>query len=244
MKPTGNRSWIKQVWKENRGILLFILLMAVFRSSLADWNYVPSASMRPTLIEGDRVLINKLAYDINIPFLQLSVKHLADPKRGDVIIFESEAADLRLIKRVVGIPGDTVSVNGNRLSVNGKPFHYEPIGIDQDGLVFLESATLGLPVPSRTVKTGEKAVFNPDGSISVRRSANNVRQTYIVPEQHYFVMGDSRDNSADSRYYGFVPRGEIIGRSRRVVFSHDPDNYYIPRKNRWLTPLEVGGNKG
>jgi len=241
MKKRGFGKTLKTLWSENRSIILFLVLMAIFRSSAADWNYVPSASMRPTIIEGDRVLINKLAYDINIPFLKRSIKHLSDPVRGDVVIFESEIADKRLIKRVIGLPGDTVVVMGNRLSVNGKPFRYDPVGVDQNKLVSIEHVDKQFDgTPARTVKTGEKAILHPDGSFSIARPANLLRKTYHVPDKHYFVMGDHRDNSADSRYYGFVPRGEIIGRSRKVVFSHDPDNYYIPRKNRWMQPLDLG----
>lgn len=229
-----------------------MILMAVFRSSAADWNYVPTGSMRPSIIEGDRVLINKMAYDINLPFISRSIKHLADPERGDVVVFKSEAAGKRLIKRVIGVPGDEVTVIGNRLMLNGMPMEYEAVGFDQGGVVFQEQPSsisgnteIAENPEKRRVRTGEKhSSYNnisADGEINwpdlrVFRSPA-LRQTFRVPENHYFVMGDHRSNSADSRYYGYIPRKEIVGRSKRVVMSHDKDRFYLPRKGRWMEPL-------
>src|SRR5687768_2214405 len=94
--------------KENRGFILFIFLMLVFRSSFADWNTVPTGSMKPTIVEGDRIWVNKLAYDVRIPFTSISVHQIADPQRGDIVVFDSKAAGNRLVKRVIGLPGDVV----------------------------------------------------------------------------------------------------------------------------------------
>lgn len=233
------------IWREYRGLVLFMILMAVFRSSAADWNYIPSGSMRPSIIEGDRVLVNKMAYDINIPFINRSIVHLADPKRGDVVVFESEAAGKRLIKRVIGVPGDNVTVIGNRLVLNGIPMGYEVVGHDQGGLVFQEQPdSLSGDNSERLIKTGETRIALPDASqdqksswLELNENSSVARQSFNVPRDHYFVMGDHRNNSADSRYYGFVPRDEIIGRSKRVVLSHDREKFYLPRKGRWMEPL-------
>ena len=103
------------LWREYRGFALFILLMIVFRSALADWNTVPTGSMKPTIVEGDRIFVNKLAYDLKIPLTSISVHEFADPKRGDVVVFDSKAADTRLVKRVIGLPGDLVEMRDNRL---------------------------------------------------------------------------------------------------------------------------------
>lgn len=234
------------IWREYRGLVLFMILMAVFRSSAADWNYVPTGSMRPSIIEGDRVFINKMAYDVNIPFINRSLLHLADPERGDVVVFKSAAARKRLIKRVIGVPGDVVTVVGNRLILNGIPMQYEVAGLDQGDVVFNElPAALSGDSGKRTVRTGDsvfdKLDIGADGELSwqnLRRpSSTATRQRFKVPPNHYFVMGDHRGNSADSRYYGYVPRDEIVGRSKRVVLSHDRENFYIPRKGRWMEPL-------
>src|SRR5688572_3502402 len=91
--------------KENRGFVLFVFLMLVFRSSFADWNVIPSGSMQPTIVEGDRVWVYKMAYDVRVPFTSISLYEVTDPRRGDIVVFDSEAADKRLIKRVIGVPG-------------------------------------------------------------------------------------------------------------------------------------------
>lgn len=104
---------IHNLWKNNRFFIIFILLMVVFRTSVADWNTVPTGSMKPTIIEGDRIWVNKIAYDLNIPFTHVSLKHFDDPKRGEIIIFDSATANKRLVKRVIGLPGDTVRMENN-----------------------------------------------------------------------------------------------------------------------------------
>ncbi|MCJ8303996.1 signal peptidase I, partial [Shewanella sp.] len=91
--------------KQNRSFLLFMILMLVFRSAVADWNSVPTGSMKPTILEGDRLLVNKMAYDIRVPFTHLSLVRIADPARGEIIIFDSVKADKKLVKRVIGVPG-------------------------------------------------------------------------------------------------------------------------------------------
>ena len=96
---------LKHFMREYRMLFLFICLMAVFRSSLADWNSVPTGSMKPTIIEGDRIFVDKLAYDFKVPFTDISLYHIADPRRSDIVIFNSKAADKRLVKRVIGLPG-------------------------------------------------------------------------------------------------------------------------------------------
>ena len=119
--------WLKKTLKENKGFILFIVLMVVFRSAIADWNDVPTGSMKPTIVEGDRILVDKLAYDIRLPFSKVSLKKLSDPMVGDIIIFDSKAADKRLVKRVVGVPGDTVAMINNRLIINGKALDYQMV---------------------------------------------------------------------------------------------------------------------
>lgn len=113
------------ILKDNRGFFVFLLLMSVFRSGIADWNVVPSGSMKPTIVEGDRILVNKLAYDVQVPFLYHSLKKLNDPQRGDIIVFDSEVAQLRLVKRVIGLPGDVVEMVDNQLYINGQALQYD-----------------------------------------------------------------------------------------------------------------------
>lgn len=213
------RSFIN-ILRQNRGFFVFLLLMSVFRSGIADWNVVPSGSMKPTIVEGDRILVNKLAYDLQVPFLYYSLKRLSDPRRGDIIVFDSKAADLRLVKRVVGIPGDVVEMVDNVLYIDGQALQYDVLETHRDQIDEREDL-LGVVHSVR---------LNRDGS----RLSTFGRTT--VPEGFYLALGDNRDNSSDSRVIGFVPRDEIIGRARTVVMSMDYDRYYMPRGERfWKT---------
>src|SRR3954463_8658661 len=112
--------WIRN----NKGFLVFILLFGLFRTAVADWNPIPSGSMRPTLLEGDVVLVNRVAFDLKVPLTDLSLARLGEPSRGDVITFASPADGTRLIKRLVGLPGDVVELKQDRLFINGQPVSY------------------------------------------------------------------------------------------------------------------------
>ena len=135
-----NRGLLK-VWREYRGFAVFIVLMMLFRSALADWNVVPTGSMKPTILEGDRILVNKLAYDLKIPLTHVSLYKFADPQRGDIVVFDSKAANTRLVKRVIGLPGDTVELRDNRLTINGIAARYSNIQYEVDA-TFAEGVRL------------------------------------------------------------------------------------------------------
>jgi len=215
------RNWIYKSIKNNRLFLLFIVLMFVFRSSLADWNEVPTGSMNPTILEGDRILVNKMAYDLRVPFTHISLVKLSDPSRGDIIIFDSENSDKRLVKRVVGIPGDVVEMSNNILYINGIQLRYQNI--------------------SSTAFTKDKSenLLGVEHLVRLRKDGSPMSSflPVKVPADHYLVLGDNRDHSADSRVIGFVPRHEIVGRSRRVVLSLNYENYYLPRSDRFFHRL-------
>ena len=216
------KSKLAAIWKDNRNFILFILLMFIFRSAVADWNHVPSGSMKPTILIGDRILVNKMAYDIRIPFTHISLVRLADPGRGDIVIFDSAVSGKRLVKRVVGVPGDSVELDNNILIINGKKLSYRientsPAGIDET-----------------------ENIFGVTHRIRIHANNQNLFSSFApvtVPPDHYLVLGDNRDNSADSRFIGFIPRNEIVGRSRRVVMSLDYDHYYLPRSGRFFDVL-------
>lgn len=224
-------SKIGQLWKQNRGFVLFLGLMLVFRSAFADWNSVPTGSMRPTIVEGDRILVNKMAYDLRVPFTHISLLHLADPERGDIIIFDSKASDTRLVKRVIGLPGDVVALSDNVLFINGKPLNYS------DGAV---AGTVNAHAPKQAYeldKTEDLAGIKHSVRVNKQGSHLSSFDAVVVPDGHYLAMGDNRDNSSDSRVIGFVPRSEIVGRTRSVVLSFNYENFYIPRKDRFLHTL-------
>lgn len=211
----------KSLWQDNKSLFLFIALMLVFRSAVADWNEVPTGSMKPTIVEGDRILVNKLAYDIRIPFTHVSLFELDNPKRGDIVIFDSKVSKKRLVKRVIGLPGDRIAMRENQLIINGKAINYLPAGQTESAIEYREQ------------------LFNNEHIVQVSPSSTSHSSfaEVTVPDGHYLVLGDNRDNSADSRFIGFVPRNEIVGRTERVVISFNYDNYYLPRKDRFFHAL-------
>ena len=216
------KSGLIKAWREYRGFALFIILMIIFRSALADWNVVPTGSMNPTILEGDRILVNKLAYDFKIPLTHISIYKFGDPKRGDIVIFDSKVADTRLVKRVIGLPGDTVEMRDNRLTINGIEARYSNVEYAADAIFAIES-DVSMSHRIELARTGGSrlSTFGP----------------VMVPKDRYLVLGDNRDNSADSRVYGFIPRDEIIGNARTIVLSLNYDHYYVPRADRFFRAL-------
>ena len=210
-------------WKENRQFFAILFCIVFFKSAIADLSSISGASMLPTLLDGDKVWVNKLAYDVKIPFTEISLTKLADPKQGDIVIVDSKMANKRLIKRIIGVPQDTIYMQNNALVINGVPIDYDILSSKNNSTIIKEH------LPQRTHQARLSQRFLNRNS----RSYGPV----IVPADEYFVLGDNRDNSADSRIYSFIPRGEIIGRSSSVVFSLDGDNYYLPRTERFLAEL-------
>ncbi|WP_414827922.1 signal peptidase I [Alteromonas sp. H39] len=207
---------LSSLFKENKQLLLFIVLMFTFRSSFADWYDVPTGSMKPTIVEGDRILVNKMAYRLDIPFTDIALLETGKPQRGDIVVFNSTAADNRLVKRVVGIPGDVVSLDNNQLIINGKRLDYSSTQTAMTETIDGNAHAMQLTPPR-----AERHSFAP----------------VTVPEGHLLVLGDNRNHSADSRYYGFVPQTELLGRASRVLFSLNPEEYYLPRTERFFTAM-------
>src|SRR5205814_10326257 len=147
------KSRLIKAWHEYRSFVLFVILMIIFRSALADWNVVPTGSMKPTILEGDRILVNKLAYDFKVPLTHTSLYKFADPKRGDVVVFDSKLADTRLVKRVIGLPGDTVEMRDNRLTINGIDAQYFAVQYSDDAIFAIESY-LGMSHRIELARTG------------------------------------------------------------------------------------------
>jgi signal peptidase I len=198
--------------------------MFVFRSSILDWNVVPTGSMQPTIVEGDYILVDKLAYDVRMPFLGWRLAPRGEPRRGDIVVFEPPGEAERYVKRIVGVPGDVLEVRDHRVFVNGAPggydFPYPPPPRPA-------RARLALPLGPRA-----HAAFLPGDDTTFGRFG-----PVQVPLGHYFVMGDNRPNSKDSRAFGFVPRDRLIGRATRVLMSLDPQAHWSPRMGRFLHEL-------
>ncbi|MCY3690365.1 MAG: signal peptidase I [Gammaproteobacteria bacterium] len=216
--------WLGNVWRENRNFLLLLCAIVFFKSAIADLSSISGASMLPTLVDGDKVWVNKLAYDVKVPFTDVTLAKLSDPTRGDIVIIDSVQARKRLVKRIVGVPGDQVEIQNNALIINGDSVDYEVLSRD-GGAMIIEEA---LPGRNHQVRLTQYLM----------NSSSRSYGPVVVPEDRYFVLGDNRNSSADSRVYSFIPREEIMGRSRSVVFSLDSENYYLPRGSRFMEGLE------
>jgi len=210
---------------------LMVLSVFTLRSAVADWNDVPTGSMKPTILIGDRIFVNKLAYDLKIPFTSTRLATWDDPRRGDIVICWSPADGARLVKRVVGIPGDVLEMKNGRLIINGKTLDYEntnhadfarALGAEVDKYQFYtEDLTGHRHIVAAT--PGKRAIHN-FGPVSLE-------------SDQYFMMGDNRDNSADSRYFGFIERSAVVGKVEGVAFSLDYWDHYKPRWWRFFTKL-------
>ena len=179
---------------------------------------------RPTIVDGNKIFANKLAYDLKVPYTTLRIAKWDDPKRGDIVVFNSPADGKRLVKRVVGIPGDIVAMRDNRLSINGEVLKYDPSVSTGDAMhdIYIEDLT---GHKHKTMVMPYQPSFRSFAPV-------------IVPEGRYFMMGDNRDNSADTRYFGFVDRKEIIARATAIVISLDIQHNYQPRWQRFFTSLQ------
>src|ERR1700758_5522191 len=120
LRSRARHWWVKEI----RPLLIVALVLFAIRSSLADWNDVPTGSMKPTIVEGDRVYVNKLAYDLKVPFTTWHIAQWSNPQRGDIVVFYSPKDGTRLVKRVIGLPGDTIELRDDQLFINGQAVDY------------------------------------------------------------------------------------------------------------------------
>ena len=214
-------------------ILMVIAVVVPLRSAIADWNDVPSGSMRPTILEGDRIWVNKLAYGLRMPLTMAWIARWDAPTRGDVVTFASPDDGIRLVKRIIALPGDRISMEANRLTLNGDLLAYDEV-------------TKGLPAPRPSdrnipsVVQTERLDEHPHAVTVIPALAgySDSFPEFTVPDGHYFFLGDNRDQSRDSRFIGTVALDEIYGRVTHVALSLDPDHYYKPRFARWGRSLD------
>ncbi|MGI4855940.1 MAG: signal peptidase I [Janthinobacterium lividum] len=213
---------LRQPWWLEYSASFFPVILAVFllRSFVVEPFKIPSGSMIPTLLVGDFILVNKFDYGLRMPVLNRKLIPLGEPKRGDVMVFrypKDESVDY--IKRVIGLPGDTIAYENKRLTVNGKPVPEAPLPdfFDEDRVAYSKqyqedldgrkNAILNTPQVPPYIQGAEDYPYRDNCSY------NSEGVVCKVPAGHYFMMGDNRDNSADSRYWGFVPDRNIVGRA-------------------------------
>jgi len=231
-----NREKIKRFlcksWRECRVTILVIVFVVIpVKSSLADWNWVPTGSMNPTILDGDLIYVNKVAYDLRFPLTLHRLAKWSDPERGDIVIFFSPEDGTRLVKRVIGQPGDTIEMRSNILLINGEAIAYTRVDAEY-------TDDLPRKLKDRCIVAMEEL----DGSAHPVMSVPSIPATrsfgpVTVPEDSYFVMGDNRDNSRDSRYFGFVQRESIVGKAKGVIGSFDITDKFQPRFDRFFAAL-------
>ena len=195
-----------------------LLVVFVLRSFLVEPFQIPSSSMVPTLEVGDYILVNKYTYGIRLPVVRTKVWALNEPKRGDVMVFfPPHMNETYYIKRVIGLPGDTVSYRNKRLAVNGVPLEEETLAV--------------LPEGSSQYRVGLEALGDARHLVQVNDSRPPRDFSVKVKPGHYFMMGDNRDNSSDSRIWGQVPEKDIVGKAF-AVWMHWDSLFSVPSFSR------------
>ncbi len=240
-----------KTFKENKGFFGLLILIVTVKSSIIDWNYVPTGSMRPTLADGDQIIINKLAYDITIPLTYKSLYKISDPKKGDIVVFDTAKQDVRMVKRVLAVPGDKIKIRKNKVYINDKELEYA----EDFNSEFLDSVFKpldksdketykknNLSIDKMAVKYQTETLNGIKHGIRLEEGVQKIGslglKEMIIPENNYLMIGDNRNNSLDSRYWGLVERHEIVGKVNHVVFSLDQDHWLKPRIDRFFTRVD------
>ncbi len=217
-----------------------LLIVFLLRSFLAEPFKIPSSSMRPTLEVGDFILVNKFAYGIRLPIIEKKIIPLGDPGRGDVIVFRYPINPSQdFIKRVIGLPGDQVVYQDKKLTVNGMPLAQMPDGSYGylEGLTYVTTERLIERRDGRSYTIAENPAAQPVYPLNVRSFPGKENCVYNdrgftckVPAGNYLMMGDNRDNSDDSRYWGFVPDDHIRGKAIFIWFNWDDISSFAFRR--------------
>lgn len=206
---------------------LFSVFFVVFllRTFLIGNFLIPTASMTPTLPVGDFIFVNKTAYGIRAPFTNQTVIKMGEPKRGDIVVFHFPVnPNVDFVKRIVGLPGDVISYKDKMLTINGEKLQYTDCNRD------------AMNYYNQSLASGSGDTVCTENLDGVKHQVDWIEaikgadfENLKVPAGHYFVMGDNRDNSEDSRYWGFVPEKDLVGKAKVVWMSWDK----VDKKVRW-----------
>jgi signal peptidase I len=197
----------------SRSLFPVILAVLVLRSFVVEPFRIPSGSMMPTLLVGDFILVNKFAYGVRLPVINAKILDTGAPERGDVTVFRyPKNPSVDYIKRVIGLPGDKVSYYNKQLFINGEPAKQEAQG------TFIGT---GSGVAMSGTKKRLERLLGVDHQILIDENRGTMEGEFTVPAGQYFVMGDNRDNSNDSRYWGFVPEENLVGKAFMIWMNWD-----------------------
>ena len=244
----GSAGHLRVTWEWARSITIAVILFLGVRAFLVEAFKIPTSSMEGTLLVGDYLLVNKAVYGAKVPLLGLKLPAWRDPSRGEVVVFHPPHDPVKnYVKRVVGVPGDTLEMREKTLLVNGHEMQEAYVRhIDQSGdathsdMRWQRSHLLAVGIyrePTYGEGGGRSEYDRGSSGSDYRPSRDDYRPSrdnwgpITVPEDSYFVLGDNRDNSEDSRYWGFVDRRSIRGRPWRLYFSFDPSSR---RGGPWL----------
>lgn len=196
-----------------RSFFPIVFIVFLLRSFLAEPFRIPSASMMPTLLIGDFLLVNKFTYGIRLPVINKKIIALEGPKRGDVVVFRfPKDPTVDYIKRIIGLPGDKVAYYNKKLFINNKP-------ISQTSLGSYQGTGQGQEMTGSDLL--EEDLTGAEHSILINRASPTVEGSYVIPAGSFFVMGDNRDNSNDSRYWGTVPEENLVGKAFFIWMNWD-----------------------
>jgi signal peptidase I len=221
-----HRSFSAWLWDWAKSIVIALVVWMILRTFLIEAFRIPSGSMENTLLVGDFLFVNKALYGAEVPFTGKHLPAIREPKRGDILVFDSVEEDIKVVKRLIGMPGDTLSMEGGDLYVNGKKVD-EPYAVKSDPGKSEEPIQRAKmrQWQSHYLINRDPATYQPDlhdwGPI-------------VVPRDSFFMMGDNRDQSYDGRYWGFLPRQNVRGTPLIVYFSFDKNSY---KPLPWLSAI-------
>ncbi len=244
--PKQKKTPLQQLMEWVKAFAFALLVMVPLRSSLVDWFDVPSGSMEPTIVPGDRIFVNKLAYGLRVPLTDEPCRWITkwdSPARGEIVICYSPEDGTRLVKRILGVGGDIIEFRNAKLIVNGVEAEYGPL--EEEIQKQIDGGRFGIMRFARETIDGKShpIVTSPNdpkqkGRVGFFAGPPWNQPTWTpanfgpieVPKGEVLVIGDSRDQSKDSRYFGYIDEDQVVGRSPTVVFSWErPQGRILPR---------------
>lgn len=219
------QSLLRQIIEYIGSLFIIFFIVLIFRSFLYEGFRIPSASMKPTLIEGDCVLVNKYIYGLRLPIIHKKLFHISDIKRGDIIIFWNSKSKKNFIKRVIGLPGDHIKYKNNNLYINDKLINSIDLGF---AVIDSGYGNIKLDRKKELLENVEHEIY-----LDPYQNREYPFEDLVVAKDSYFVMGDNRGNSADSRVEGLVADRDILGKALMIFLSIDFKHKVLRFERMW-----------